>query len=122
MVKRHNIHLLAFSFAILMVLLRPYAAYRITSQAGFIKDPVKINNMLQRLVKKKDEHHAAVNDDMIIVQNQRTGRMLPFILLLFSPSLLSFIAAGIKCFRAAFSAIFIHSYNKQYLLLARLRI
>jgi len=58
MIRKNSIHVLLFAFAVTMVLLRPYAAYRISMNPNFAGDPVKVNSLLQRLIKKKDEHHA----------------------------------------------------------------
>jgi hypothetical protein len=42
-----------------MILLRPYAAYQLSTRANISSDPMKVQALLQRLIKKKDEHHEA---------------------------------------------------------------
>lgn len=46
---------MAFTIGVLMLLIRPYLVYQLTGGGNMDKDPVK-STLLQRLIKKKDEH------------------------------------------------------------------
>jgi hypothetical protein len=47
--------LLFYLFAVFMILLRPLITYEMTMQ-GKINEPESVNNLFQRLIKKKDSH------------------------------------------------------------------
>lgn len=83
MTSRNFIHVLLFAFAVVMVLLRPYAAYRISMNPNFAGDPVKVNSLLQRLIKKKDEHHATGHESLQAIVPAAVLKSLPCVLLLF---------------------------------------
>ncbi|SDD35176.1 hypothetical protein SAMN05216464_101497 [Mucilaginibacter pineti] len=119
--RQRHFQVLVFSFALLVVLLRPYAAYRIARRSDMAKDPVKANSLLQRLIKKKDEHHALADNDLIAVQQPKTGQILP-IRFLFITQLLLALAPASKHFIAITSHIFRPYADKDYLLFAQLRI
>jgi len=51
-----KIHLFVFALGVLMLLLRPYLVYQMTAGDN-VKNPERAWSMLQRLIKKKDEHH-----------------------------------------------------------------
>ena len=46
-----------FTLGVLMLLLRPYLVYQITTTDSYKKNPALSWNLLQRLVKKKDDNH-----------------------------------------------------------------
>jgi hypothetical protein len=47
--------LLFYLFAVFMILLRPMITYEMTMR-GKINEPESVNNLFQRLIKKKDSH------------------------------------------------------------------
>jgi hypothetical protein len=83
MTRRNFIHVFFFAFAVLMVLVRPYAAYRISMNPNFSGDPAKVNSLLQRLIKKKDEHHAAEFESLEAIVPEAAAKSFPCGLLLF---------------------------------------
>lgn len=52
-----NRHILVFAIGVLMLLARPYLIYQITGNAACRQNPSATCSLLQRLVKKKDDHH-----------------------------------------------------------------
>lgn len=71
-------HIILFSFGLLMVLLRPFMAYQISSRADFSRDPQKVHSLLQRLIKKKDDHHGELSELFAIERAQiKIPRLLP---------------------------------------------
>src|ERR1700712_2289877 len=83
MISKNSYQILLFSFAVLMVLLRPYTAYRISMRSDIASDPVKINSLLQRLVKKKDDHHISMADHTeVIVPLKSSVPLITFLVLL----------------------------------------
>jgi hypothetical protein len=50
-------HSLFLFFGLLVLLLRPFAVYSLTSQSMMAGDSQKANSLFQRLIKKKDDHH-----------------------------------------------------------------
>jgi hypothetical protein len=57
MINKSAWKILVFAAAVVMLLLRPYIVYQMTSQKALADNPAKAYSLLQRLVKKKDEHH-----------------------------------------------------------------
>jgi hypothetical protein len=55
--NRQTFNNIIFGLSVIMILLRPFIAYQISIQSSFTKDPQKVISLLQRLIKKKDEHH-----------------------------------------------------------------
>jgi len=58
MKNKRTINILIFTLAIIALLLRPFFFYQLTESQNLIKDPVAANTLLQRLIKKKDDHHS----------------------------------------------------------------
>lgn len=54
--------------AVVMLLLRPFFVYQLTENPNFARDPVAVNSLLQRLIKKKDDHHSAGIGEFLAVQ------------------------------------------------------
>ena len=54
--NRKTVNILVFGIGMFMFLLRPYLVYRLTEYSSTDKNPVK-SALLQRLVKKKDDHY-----------------------------------------------------------------
>lgn len=48
---------LVFTFGVVLFLLRPFLGYLIAGQGGLSSNPSAISQLMQRAVKKKDEHH-----------------------------------------------------------------
>ncbi|MEO3407499.1 hypothetical protein AAFN85_26505 [Mucilaginibacter sp. CAU 1740] len=53
--NRKTVNILVFSIGVMMLLLRPYLIYQLTSGDNLKKNPVK-TSLLQRLIKKKDDY------------------------------------------------------------------
>lgn len=114
MIRKKSAHILILSVAVLMVLLRPYAAYRLSGSADFVANPIKVNDMQQRLVKKKGGHYGLVE------RETKTTIALPAIRLLFNQKQ-GFFATGLLKLRINTVFHIIHK-NKPYLLLSRLQV
>ena len=57
-----------FSLAVMAVLLRPYFAYQLSVSRHLASNPVALNNLLQRLVKKKDDHHSVDKSELSAIK------------------------------------------------------
>ena len=99
MFNRNSIQVLIFIFAVVMVLLRPYAAYRISMNPNIAGDPVKVNSLLQRLIKKKDKYHTIADESMEAIVPAAAIKSLPSVLLLFIIQLIAFIPFDVKKYR-----------------------
>jgi hypothetical protein len=55
--NKRALNLLIFTIGVVMLLLRPYIIYQLTTQRALAGNPLKSYSLLQRLVKKKEEHH-----------------------------------------------------------------
>lgn len=119
---RNPVRVLIFSFAVLTVLLRPYAAYRISMRPDIAADPVKVNSLLQRLVKKKDDHHTVIDDDRSATLPSKTFRLLPAVLSLFLAKAFVFLLAGSACYRKIDHAFRVCPRHKYYLSLLCIRL
>jgi hypothetical protein len=58
MINKRTTDIIIFSIAVLLLLLRPFVVYQIAETPKFSGDPVAANSLLQRLIKKKDDHHS----------------------------------------------------------------
>ncbi len=67
-----------FSIAVLMLLLRPFMVYQMTQSPAFSKDPVASWSLLQRLIKKKEDHHSSEVQEYFAIA-QVTKKTLPTI-------------------------------------------
>jgi hypothetical protein len=74
--NRKAVNIMVFSVGLLMLLLRPYVIYRITGHWNTDKNPVK-SSLLQRLVKKKDEHYECRENDAVEVRSKKFCFRLP---------------------------------------------
>lgn len=72
-----------YAFVVLMILLRPYSAYKISSRGGFANDPEAITRILNRLVKKKETHIDDMDEAMELSQSGNIEIILPVAILLF---------------------------------------
>jgi hypothetical protein len=120
--RQHHFQVLVFCFALVMVLLRPYAAYRIAGLPDLGKDQGKVNSILQRLIQKKDEHHALADNDLLAVQRSNTNRFLSLTRFLFITQVFFAFTANIRHWLTPSHQIFKSYSNKHYLLFARLQI
>lgn len=69
MKNKRLINIFIFTMAIMALLLRPYFAYQLAESRQLSKDPVALNALLQRLVKKKDDHHATFASDQSVIES-----------------------------------------------------
>lgn len=76
--RRAHIGIIIFAIGVLTVLCRPYFVYVIASGHLAKANPVKTWRLLQRLVKKKDDHHDYVAEPAVIT-NQLRATVLPVV-------------------------------------------
>lgn len=75
MFKNRNVYLLIFTFAVIALLLRPFLAYQIAARQHLTDNPAAMNSLLQRLIKKKDDHHTKTDEYLAAIQ--RSDKRLP---------------------------------------------
>lgn len=63
-------NLLVFTIGVIMLLLRPYIIYQLTQKTA-ANDPAKTYRLLQRLVKKKEDHHEFTETAATVTQRSR---------------------------------------------------
>jgi hypothetical protein len=68
-----------FTVAVIMLLLRPFMVYQMTQSPALSKDPAATWSLLQRLIKKKDDHHTAEVQEYFAV-SQVNKKTLPGII------------------------------------------
>lgn len=61
-------NVLLFTIAVIALLLRPYFVYQLTENLHITKDPIAVNSLLQRLIKKKDDHHAVNASELLAIR------------------------------------------------------
>jgi formylmethanofuran dehydrogenase subunit E len=71
---KNTIRLIIYTFGVLTILLRPFVVYSVSVHADFAGKPERTYRLLQKLVKKKDEHHEA--DAETIVENRQSKYFL----------------------------------------------
>jgi len=74
--KKYILNLLIFTFAVMIVLFRPFFVYHLSATPGFPKEPNKVSRLLQALIKKKNDH-AADTEDVIEINGSRKYQPLP---------------------------------------------
>jgi hypothetical protein len=122
MARRNSINVLLLAFAVVMVLLRPYAAYRISMYPNFAGDPVKVNSLLQRLIKKKDEHHATDYENLEAIVPAAAVKSFPCVLMLFLFHAFAFMPLTIKRGWQIFKAFQSYTHPKYYLSFSCIRL
>lgn len=122
MTGKNLVNVLIFTFAVLMVLLRPYAAYRISMRADFATNSTKVNSLLQRLIKKKEEHHSSEADHINAVSPSKTIMPLPVLLLLFLASKFIFLLTAVKKYSKSNTIFQISPPDKYYLRLSKIQL
>ena len=68
-------HQLFFTLGVMMFLLRPFLGYLAAGSEGAAGNPLRLNQLTQRLVKKKDEHHEP--EAVAIHEHNRSEYALP---------------------------------------------
>ncbi len=116
MIRKKALQILILSVAVIMVLLRPYAAYQLSNHADLAADPRKTYDLVQRLIKKKQDHHATIK------RRTKVDIALPVIRLLFNIKQIPFITAGFKRQQQITTIFHLTVKNKPYLLLSRLQV
>jgi len=78
MLKNRKAYLLIFAFAVIALLLRPFLAYQIAASRHLTANPAAMNSLLQRLIKKKDDHHGKTDEYLAVMQqaDKRLQRQL----------------------------------------------
>ncbi len=72
-------HLTIYLFAVIMILLRPFFAYQMSERGAFQHDPVRVYQLLQRLIKKKELHAEDAAEANEIVQSDKKQIILPLL-------------------------------------------
>ncbi|WP_183577831.1 hypothetical protein HDF18_10580 [Mucilaginibacter sp. X5P1] len=73
--NKRTTNIIVFTIAVIALLLRPFFFYQISLKQNIVKDPVAVNSLLQKLVKKKDDHHALYTGEFSAIQG--VGRKIP---------------------------------------------
>lgn len=66
-----------FTFGVLMLLLRPYLVYQVAAADSRQANPARAWSLLQRLVKKKDDHHEQFADHEAVFTDTRKRSVMP---------------------------------------------
>jgi hypothetical protein len=98
MTRKRSLKMIVYAFAVLMILLRPFCAYRLSINTLLVKDPNRMLSALQRVIKKKDTHAEAAEDAAEISTNSEVILLsLLFVLLKrFNFSRFLFLQSGNK--------------------------
>lgn len=62
MTEQRSVKMVIYAFAVLMILIRPFCAYRLSMNSLLVKDPARMLGALQRVIKKKETHAEAAED------------------------------------------------------------
>ena len=117
--------ILIFVLGTMMLLLRPYMIYQLTQKNALANNPVKAYSLLQRLVKKKDEHHEFTEVMATVNRRSKFSFQLPIIWVkafwACIGTFLSFLSIKITQI-SIFSVFQIRPENHQYRLISRFQI
>jgi len=99
---------MVFSIGVLMLLLRPYVVYRLTGYGNTDKNPVK-SALLQRMIKKKDDHYECLENAAVEVRSSKFSFLLLVkrILSFHCRSTLPISANYLRAFAAMVSSMFL---------------
>ena len=122
MKNRNTFKVLVFTFVVLTVLLRPYAAYCISTRADMSANPAKVYNLLQRLIKKKDDHHNVTVHEFSVVQPPKRDFVIPVVLHLFFYSLSFLTIVSLKRYWEANKVFRVFTGNNYYKLISRFQV
>jgi hypothetical protein len=78
----NNPKLLFYLFAVLIILVRPFVVYEMTLE-GKIKEPAAINALLQRLIKKKENHAEGFAEASDLIQATEVEIILPLLFVIY---------------------------------------
>ncbi len=78
MKNKRIISILIFTLAVIAVLLRPFVFYHLTEKQDLVKDPVALNSLMQKLVKKKDDRHFLTPGELSAIQCNKEKIPPPF--------------------------------------------
>jgi len=70
-------HRLIFTFGVMVFLLRPFLGYLVIGGGGTASNPLRISQLIQRLVKKKEEHHEPEAEAIQELSQSQYARPLP---------------------------------------------
>jgi hypothetical protein len=68
MKNKRTVNVIVFALTVIALLLRPYFAYQLIENQNLTKDPAVVNSLLQRLIKKKDDHHSVSVEDFLAIR------------------------------------------------------
>lgn len=80
--SRRTLNIGIFGIAVMMLLLRPYLVYQMTGAHARQGNPERAWSLLQRLVKKKDDHHEQQADGAAVLAETARSGVRPVIRLL----------------------------------------
>jgi Na+/H+ antiporter NhaC len=80
--QRLSHNMLIYTFAVFMILMRPFFAYHISQTGGFANDPTRVYNLLQRLVKKKEFHAEDADEAADLIRATEIEVILPVVFLI----------------------------------------
>lgn len=116
-VKKKTIHIVIVSVAILMVFLRPYITYQLSSHIDIAANPPKVNEFLQHLISKRNAQHAVIGKEA-----QSTVVCLKYTYPQFNKRRPIPVASTLKLCRNINTVFHLRYRNKPYLLLSRLQV
>ena len=79
--RKNRIGIFIFTLGVLMLLMRPFLVYQITTTESYKNNPAHAWSLLQRLVKKKDDKHeqnAEVSRIMVLTQKTAISSIYHF--------------------------------------------
>ena len=86
--KKYILNVMIFTFAVMIVLCRPFFVYQLATNPKFPKEPYKIERLLRALIKKKNDHSGDTEEVMELKTSRKYIPLLVFFTLLFNKSLL----------------------------------
>ncbi len=116
MISNKPLKIFILFFIAVAMLLRPYAAYRLTNYVNFAYDSVKVNDVFQRLNKKKENHHATIERETKETFVSPAVRRLPY------KKIDSFVASIFSWQHQVNTRFHLTLQFKPYLFLSRLQV
>jgi hypothetical protein len=89
---------LIFTFGVMVFLLRPFVGYLMIGAGGATADPLRTSLLMQRLIKKKEEHHEPEAEAIQEPGRSQYARPLPVRLTRYLHSLFFSLYSSIRFF------------------------
>jgi hypothetical protein len=125
MMNRVAHYIYIYTFVVLMIVLRPYLAYQISTRSEFARDPEQVSRLLQRLVKKKESHIDDNDEAMELIQASSIEIALPLLFVLILRRRLSWLLSqlsGVSLNWSRNTVFQVSPSNNYYQLISRLQI